>query len=113
MNLQEFMVVISRDHRLVDGPCRTRAATEPSHGAWARNGTCALRGGVTIRERWLSWNEGRSFASEGVGIPLVARARNEWTVQADGDQTLASRAGQRLPRAPGFKRSRMRVLAVP
>jgi Polyketide cyclase / dehydrase and lipid transport len=50
--------------------------------------TCELRGGVTIRERWLSWNEGRSFAYEGVGFPLVAHARNEWTVQAQGEQTL-------------------------
>ena len=50
--------------------------------------TCDLRGGVTIRERWLSWHEGHSFAYEGIGIPLVAHARNEWTVQADGEQTL-------------------------
>jgi Polyketide cyclase / dehydrase and lipid transport len=49
---------------------------------------CELRGGVTITERWLTWDEGRSFAYEGVGIPLVARARNEWTVQAQGAQTL-------------------------
>ncbi len=50
--------------------------------------TCDLRGGITIRERWLVWNEGRSFIYEGVGIPLVARATNEWTVQPEGDQTL-------------------------
>ena len=50
--------------------------------------TCDLRGGVRIKERWLAWNEGRSFTYEGVGIPLVARARNEWTVQAEGDRTL-------------------------
>jgi hypothetical protein len=36
--------------------------------------TCDLRGGITIRERWLAWNEGRSFAYEGVGVPFVARA---------------------------------------
>jgi Polyketide cyclase / dehydrase and lipid transport len=50
--------------------------------------TCELRGGVTITERWLSWDEGRSFAYEGIGIPLVARARNEWTVQPEEHQTL-------------------------
>jgi Polyketide cyclase / dehydrase and lipid transport len=50
--------------------------------------TCDLRGGFTIRERWLAWDEGRSFTYEGVGIPLVARARNEWTVEPVGDQTL-------------------------
>ena len=50
--------------------------------------TCDLRGGITIRERWLDWNEGRAFTYEGVGIPLVAHARNEWTVQPEGEQTL-------------------------
>jgi Polyketide cyclase / dehydrase and lipid transport len=50
--------------------------------------TCDLRGGVTIRERWLAWNEGRSFTYEGVDIPLVASARNEWTLEPVGDQTL-------------------------
>lgn len=50
--------------------------------------TCDLRGGVRIKERWLARNEGRSFTYEGVGIPLVARARNEWTVQPEGDRTL-------------------------
>jgi hypothetical protein len=55
--------------------------------------TCDLRGGITITERWLAWDEGRSFTYEGVGIPLVAHARNEWTLYPKGDQTLlASRA---------------------
>jgi hypothetical protein len=58
-----------------------------SHGVGAER-TCDLRGGVTIRERWLAWDEGRSFTYEGLGIPLVARARNEWTVEPEGDQTL-------------------------
>lgn len=39
-------------------------------------------------ERWVSWHEGRSFAYEGVGIPFVASAKNAWTVQAEGEQTL-------------------------
>jgi Polyketide cyclase / dehydrase and lipid transport len=50
--------------------------------------TCDLRGGITIRECWLAWDEGRSFTYEGVGIPLLASARNEWDVQPEGDQTL-------------------------
>ena len=50
--------------------------------------TCDLRGGITIRERWLHWDEGRSFSYEGLGIPLVARAKNTWSVQAEGEQTL-------------------------
>jgi hypothetical protein len=50
--------------------------------------TCDLRGGVTIKERWLGWDEGRSFTYEGVGIPLVAHAENEWTLRPVRDQTL-------------------------
>ena len=50
--------------------------------------TCDLRGGITIRERWLAWDEGRSFTYEGVGIPLLASARNEWGVQPEGDLAL-------------------------
>jgi hypothetical protein len=50
--------------------------------------TCDLRGGITITERWLAWDEGRSFTYEGMGIPLVARARNTWSVQPEGDRTL-------------------------
>jgi polyketide cyclase/dehydrase/lipid transport protein len=50
--------------------------------------TCDLRGGVTIRERWLAWDEGHSFTYEGVGIPLVDRARNTWIVEPEGDQSL-------------------------
>lgn len=42
--------------------------------------TCKLVGGVTIRERWLEWEEGRTFTYEGIGVPLVAMARNRWAV---------------------------------
>jgi hypothetical protein len=50
--------------------------------------TCDLVGGVTIKERWLAWEEGRSFTYEGEGLPLVAKARNQWTVQSAGDRAL-------------------------
>jgi hypothetical protein len=49
---------------------------------------CDVRGGVTISERWVAWDEGRWFTYEGTGIPLVAYARNEWTVHPAGEQTL-------------------------
>jgi carbon monoxide dehydrogenase subunit G len=58
--------------------------------------TCDLRGGITITERWLEWDEGRSFTYEGSGVPLVARARNEWTVRADGERTLLTSRAQVL-----------------
>lgn len=58
---------------------------------------CRLAGGVTIRERWLEWDEGSGFVYEGAGIPLVASARNRWVLQAHGDQTmLISEAEVRL-----------------
>jgi ligand-binding SRPBCC domain-containing protein len=50
--------------------------------------TCKLVGGVTITERWLQWEEGRSFTYEGIGVPLVAMARNRWTVHPAGERTL-------------------------
>jgi Polyketide cyclase / dehydrase and lipid transport len=49
---------------------------------------CDLAGGITIRERWLSWEEGRSFTYEGFGLPLVSRATNKWSVQREGSNTL-------------------------
>jgi hypothetical protein len=56
--------------------------------------TCELRGGITIRERWLEWDEGHSFTYEGLGIPLVACARNAWAVQAEGERTLLTSRAQ-------------------
>ncbi len=47
--------------------------------------TCDLRGGITITERWPAWEEGHSFTYEGFGIPLVAHARNQWTVRPESD----------------------------
>lgn len=50
--------------------------------------SCRLSGGVLIRERWLAWEEGGSFTYEGVGVPLVSRARNTWSVHPEGARTL-------------------------
>jgi hypothetical protein len=50
--------------------------------------TCDLAGGVTIVERWLAWDEGRSFTYEGLGLPMIASARNTWTVRPMGERTL-------------------------
>jgi ligand-binding SRPBCC domain-containing protein len=57
------------------------------HGVGAER-TCRLRGGITVRERWVAWEEGRSFSYEGVGVPLVRRARNTWTIRSEGEQSL-------------------------
>jgi len=50
--------------------------------------TCDIAGGITLREHWIAWDEGRSFTYEGRGLPLVASARNTWTVHAEGERTL-------------------------
>ena len=60
---------------------------ERSRGVGAER-TCRLSGGVTIHERWLEWEEGRSFRYEGHGIPFVANAASQWTVHPHGHQTL-------------------------
>ena len=36
----------------------------------------------------MAWDEGRSFAYEGSGIPLMQRAVNRWTVVSRGEQSL-------------------------
>ncbi|MDR2986294.1 MAG: SRPBCC family protein [Nocardiopsaceae bacterium] len=49
---------------------------------------CELVGGIKLRERWLLWDEGRSFTYEGIGLPGVEQARNTWTVVPHGEKTL-------------------------
>jgi len=74
---------------IVDAQC----AQGLDHGIGAER-TRRLPDGVTVRERWLAWEEGRSFTYEGVGVPLVSRARNTWTVQPEGERTLLTSAAE-------------------
>ena len=50
--------------------------------------TCELVGRRTITERWVAWEEGRSFTYEGFGVPLMKRAVNRWSVLPQGDKSL-------------------------
>jgi hypothetical protein len=50
--------------------------------------TCELAGKRIIKEHWVAWEEGRSFTYEGVGIPLMKRATNRWSVVPHGDQAV-------------------------
>jgi carbon monoxide dehydrogenase subunit G len=50
--------------------------------------TCDLKGKITIKEKWLAWDEGKSFTYEGLGIPRIKRATNTWTVHPEGEKTL-------------------------
>ena len=58
-----------------------------SQGVGAQR-TCELKGHVTIKEHWVAWDEGRSFAYEGFGIPLMKRAANRWSVHPQGERSL-------------------------
>jgi len=72
--------------RQVEVGLATAPSEEPGE---VRTAVASLLGSdTTIRERWLAWDEGRSSTYEGVGIPLLASARNEWGVQPEGDQAL-------------------------
>ena len=49
---------------------------------------CELKGNITIYEKWIDWQEGKSFTYQGFDIPLTKSAKNTWSVQQEGDKTL-------------------------
>lgn len=49
---------------------------------------CVLKNNIKISERIIAWNEGRSFTYDGSNIPLVAMARNTWSVKNENGKTL-------------------------
>jgi ligand-binding SRPBCC domain-containing protein len=49
---------------------------------------CELAGNQRVTERWVAWEEGRSFTYEGTGIPLIQRAVNRWSVIPQGERAL-------------------------
>jgi hypothetical protein len=62
---------------------------------------CQLAGGTTLTECWLAWDDGTSFSYEGHGLPGVRVARNTWTVEPHGTQTvLRSEAHVQLKGGP-------------
>lgn len=52
--------------------------------------TCRLRGGIEVRERWIAWDEGKSYTYIGTGVPLAKTAKNTWTLTSYGDKTLVA-----------------------
>jgi hypothetical protein len=70
-----------------DAVLQARCDGPVTHGVGAER-TCELVGHRTIHERWVDWDEGRSFTYEGFGIPLVKRASNRWSVLPHGDKAL-------------------------
>lgn len=49
---------------------------------------CHLKGGITITEKWIDWEEGESFTYLGFSIPLVKKAKNKWSLKAQENKTL-------------------------
>lgn len=41
-----------------------------------------------MAEHWVEWHEGQSFTYEGHGLPGVRVARNTWSVEPHGPQTI-------------------------
>ncbi|HZG68342.1 MAG TPA: SRPBCC family protein [Herpetosiphonaceae bacterium] len=70
-----------------DAVLHARCDGAVSQGVGAER-TCRLVGNRIIREQWVAWDEGRSFAYEGFGIPLMKHARNRWSVIPHGDKSL-------------------------
>ena len=66
---------------------RARCEGAVTRGVGAER-TCDLVGNMTITERWIAWDEGRSFTYEGSGIGVMRRAANRWSVIPQGEQTL-------------------------
>jgi len=66
---------------------RARCEGAVTRGVGAER-TCDLVGNMTITERWIAWDEGRSFTYEGSGIGVMRRAANPWSVIPQGERTL-------------------------
>lgn len=49
---------------------------------------CYLKNNITITERWLDWQEGKSFTYEGFNLPLVKSAKNTWSIKTQNGKTL-------------------------
>lgn len=50
--------------------------------------TCHLKGNISIREKWIDWDEGHSYTYMTHGAPFVKSARNTWSVKSKKGKTL-------------------------
>ncbi len=50
--------------------------------------TCELKGNIAIHEKWIEWDEGKSFTYLGFNIPLTKSAKNTWSVISENGKTL-------------------------
>jgi len=51
---------------------------------------CQLKGNMTIREKWVEWDEGNSFTYHAEETVFFKFAENKWTVKSDNGKTLVT-----------------------
>jgi len=79
------------------GRARVRSTVYTPQSSTQWNGLCIMKQSSqackirpnnmsTATERWVAWDEGRSFTYEGSGIPLMQRAVNRWSVISQGER---------------------------
>lgn len=51
---------------------------------------CEIVGDRTLHERVIAWEEGTSYTYESTDAPMMALARNRWSVRPEGSRTLVT-----------------------
>ena len=69
-------------------PVLSATSTGPVKNGIGAERFCELKGGITIREKWVEWEEGNYFTYIGYGLPLVKSAKNKWSVQSSNEKTV-------------------------
>lgn len=75
--------------RWVEPIKRAHCGKDKSYGVGASR-VCELSNGLSVTEHWTEWEEGRSFAYEASGMPMVRRATNRWTLHSENGKTLVT-----------------------
>jgi ligand-binding SRPBCC domain-containing protein len=75
--IQVWTDVIHRSY--VSSTCTTGVGAER---------TCELGGSRRLHERFVAWDEGRSFTYESTDAPMMKLARNRWSVTPEGERCV-------------------------
>lgn len=49
---------------------------------------CKLKGNMTVKEKWVEWDEGSSFTYHADEMSIIKSAKNKWTVKSEKGKTL-------------------------
>ena len=74
-------------------PAIRRAHCPGEHRGVGAARVCELDG-FSIVETIEAWDEGKRFVYRGEGAPMMRAARNEWSVEARGAQTLVTSSAE-------------------